>query len=88
MPYESTDEHDYQDGVLAAAILQIMHGLGLYTRFVHERLELSFLNFMQQFRKIYIGDSTHRASKVYKRLSEMLRMNDQNEVLDAIVKKM
>ena len=84
--------------VLAATILHMMSRLGQYTRYVHERLELAYLNFMQQFRKIYIGkmfyeisflgDSTHRASKVYKRLSDMLQMNDQNEVLEAIIKKM
>jgi hypothetical protein len=74
--------------VLAATILQMMNQLGQYTRFVHEKLELAFLNFVQQFRKVYIGESTHRASKVYKRLSEMLHLSDQNEVLEAIVQKM
>jgi exportin-7 len=66
----------------------MMNQLGQYTRFVHEKLELAFLNFVQQFRKVYIGESTYRASKVYKRLSEMLHLSDQNEVLEAIIQKM
>jgi exportin-7 len=55
MPYESTEEHDFLDGVLAATILHSMNRLSHSTRCVHQRLELGFLNFLQQFRKIYIG---------------------------------
>ena len=43
------------DAVLAANVLHMMSQLGQSTRVVHERLELAFLNFMQQFRKVYIG---------------------------------
>ena len=88
IPYESTEEDDYQDGVLAATVLQMIDRLAKYTKCVDKSLELSFLTFMYQFRKIYIADSTYRASKVYKRLSDLLYLEDQNQVLDVIVKKM
>ncbi|CAJ0916723.1 9164_t:CDS:2 [Entrophospora sp. SA101] len=52
-----------------------------------EKLELSFVYFFQQFRKSYIGESSQRISKVYSKLSENLGINDQNMLLEIIVRK-
>ncbi|CAJ0759603.1 1557_t:CDS:2, partial [Entrophospora sp. SA101] len=48
---------------------------------------LSFVYFFQQFRKSYIGESSQRISKVYSKLSENLGINDQNMLLEIIVRK-
>jgi exportin-7 len=53
-----------------------------------EKLELALLSFFEQFRKIYIGDQVQKTSKVYRRLSEVLGLNDESMVLAVIVRKM
>jgi exportin-7 len=85
------------------------------------RLELAILSFMEQFRKIYVGDQVsvtnrlmtsrtslvfdvfmtififilfilwnqvQKTSKVYRRLSETLRLNDESMVLSVFIRKM
>lgn len=53
-----------------------------------ERLELAFLSFFEQFRKIYVGDQVQKASKVYRRLSEVLGLTDETMVLSVFIRKM
>jgi exportin-7 len=53
-----------------------------------EKLELALLSFFEQFRKIYVGDQVQKTSKVYRRLSEVLGLNDESMVLAVIVRKM
>jgi exportin-7 len=52
-----------------------------------EKLELALLSFFEQFRKIYIGDQVQKTSKVYRRLAEMLGLNDESMVLSVIIRK-
>ena len=50
-------------------------------------MELALLSFFEQFRKIYIGDQVQKTSKVYRRLSEVLGLNDESMVLSVIIRK-
>ena len=52
-----------------------------------DKLELALLSFFEQFRKIYIGDQVQKTSKVYRRLSEVLGLNDESMVLSVIIRK-
>ncbi|CAJ0768992.1 1055_t:CDS:10 [Entrophospora sp. SA101] len=90
--YSSTEDQDIIDGELTCKVLQLMsanqswnapRGSGNGC----EKLELSFVYFFQQFRKSYIGESSQRISKVYSKLSENLGINDQNMLLEIIVRK-
>lgn len=53
-----------------------------------ERRELATISFFEQFRKIYVGDQVHKTSKFYRRLSEILGLNDESMVLAVFVRKM
>lgn len=53
-----------------------------------ERRELATISFFEQFRKIYVGDQIHKTSKFYRRLSEILGLNDESMVLAVFVRKM
>ena len=52
-----------------------------------DKLEMALLSFFEQFRKIYIGDQVQKTSKVYRRLSEVLGLNDESMVLSVIIRK-
>nr|CAD7194109.1 unnamed protein product [Timema douglasi] len=52
-----------------------------------EKLELAMLSFFEQFRKIYVGDQVQKNSKVYRRLSEVLGLNDESMVLSVFIRK-
>ncbi|RWS05952.1 exportin-7-like protein [Dinothrombium tinctorium] len=85
----STEEHDAMDGELACRVLQLMNltdnrlSQGGYC----EKLELALLSFFEHFRKIYIGDQVQKTSKVYRRLSEVLGLNEETMVLSVFVRK-
>lgn len=51
------------------------------------RLELALLRFLQEFRKVYIGDYATAASSIYVRLSELLGLPDPNAVLALVLQK-
>lgn len=53
-----------------------------------EKLDLALLSFIEQFRKIYIGEQVQKTSKVYKRLSEVLGLNEESTVLSVFIRKM
>lgn len=86
----STDEHDAMDGELACRVLQLMNltDTRLAAGGFCEKLELSLISFFEQFRKIYIGDQVQKTSKVYRRLSEVLGLNEETMVLSVFVRKM
>ena len=42
-----------------------------------EKLDLAMLSFFEQFRKIYVGDQVQKTSKVYRKLSEVLGLQDE-----------
>ena len=50
-------------------------------------LDLALLFFLQQFRKVYVGDQATSSSKVYTRLHEKLGLSDHLAVLQVLVNK-
>ncbi|XP_021371890.1 exportin-7-like [Mizuhopecten yessoensis] len=87
--FASTDEHDAMDGELACRVLQLMNltDSRIAAQGGCEKLDLAILSFFEQFRKIYVGDQVHKMSKVYRRLSEVLGLNDESMVLSVFVGK-
>jgi len=86
--FDSNDEHDAMDGELVCRVLQLMNLTD--ARLAQggcEKLELALLSFFEQFRKIYVGDQVQKTSKVYRRLSEVLGLNDESMVLSVIIRK-
>uniref|UniRef100_T1H8L6 Importin N-terminal domain-containing protein n=1 Tax=Rhodnius prolixus TaxID=13249 RepID=T1H8L6_RHOPR len=78
--FNSNDEHDAMDGELVCRVLQLMNLTdSRLTQGGCEKLELAMLSFFEQFRKIYVGDQVQKNSKVYRRLSEVLGLNDESE---------
>ena len=53
-----------------------------------EKLDLAMLNFFEQFRKIFIGDQVQKSSKVYRRMSELLGIQDETMWLNVVTTKM
>ncbi|RUS20332.1 Exportin-7-B [Endogone sp. FLAS-F59071] len=90
--YMSSDDVDNLDGDLTAKVLHLMNINQVYLSQRgpsggSEKLESAFLFFFQQFRKSYIGDTSHKSSVVYSKLSEAFGLSDQNMVLSLIVNK-
>ncbi|GFW59350.1 exportin-7 [Trichonephila clavipes] len=86
--FNTADEYDAMDGELICRVLQLMNLTdNRISQNGCEKLELSMIYFFQQFRKIYVGDQIQRASKVYKRLSEVLGVADESMVLSVFVRK-
>ncbi|CAH2100549.1 unnamed protein product [Euphydryas editha] len=52
-----------------------------------EKLELAMMSFFEAFRKIYVGEQVQKNSKVYGRLSEVLGVNDESQLLSVIMRK-
>lgn len=52
-----------------------------------EKLELSMMSFLDHIRKIYIIEQMQKM-KIYKRLSELLGINDEPMLLSVINRKM
>uniref|UniRef100_A0A915JI35 Importin N-terminal domain-containing protein n=1 Tax=Romanomermis culicivorax TaxID=13658 RepID=A0A915JI35_ROMCU len=70
-----SDEHDVFDGDLICRALELMRLTD--NRMVtnirpNEKLEMSYLWFMEQFRKIYISDQVQKSSKVRNKISDSL----------------
>ncbi|XP_074643906.1 exportin-7-like [Tubulanus polymorphus] len=88
MSFASTDEQDAMDGELVCRVLQLMNLTdSRLSQRGCEKLELAMLSFYEQFRKIYVGDQVQKASKVYRRLSEVLGLNDEPMVLSVFIGK-
>merc|ERR1712126_414114 len=86
--FNSNDEHDAMDGELVCRVLQLMNLTdGRLAQGGCEKLELALLSFFEQFRKIYFGDRVQKTSKVYRRLSEVLGLNDKAMVLSVVIRK-
>ncbi|KAL1509455.1 hypothetical protein ABEB36_004189 [Hypothenemus hampei] len=86
--FNSNEEHDTMDGELVCRVLQLMNltDNGLAQNGC-EKLERAMLSFFEQFRKIYVGDQVQKNSKVYRRLSEVLGLNDEGSVLSVFIRK-
>uniref|UniRef100_A0A8I3QG85 Exportin 7 n=1 Tax=Canis lupus familiaris TaxID=9615 RepID=A0A8I3QG85_CANLF len=86
--FASTDEQDAMDGELVCRVLQLMNLTdSRLAQAGNEKLELAMLSFFEQFRKIYIGDQVQKSSKLYRRLSEVLGLNDETMVLSVFIGK-
>merc|ERR1712038_32644 len=86
--FNSNDEHDAMDGELVCRVLQLMNLTDARLPAGGcEKLELALLSFFEQFRKIYVGDRVQKTSKVYRRLSEVLGLNDEAMVLSVVIRK-
>ncbi|XP_051896679.1 LOW QUALITY PROTEIN: exportin-7 [Pristis pectinata] len=86
--FASTDEQDSMDGELVCRVLQLMNLTdSRLAQAGNEKLELAMLSFFEQFRKIYIGDQVQKSSKLYRRLSEVLGLNDETMVLSVFIGK-
>ncbi|XP_014218065.1 exportin-7 isoform X2 [Copidosoma floridanum] len=86
--FNSNEEHDTMDGELVCRVLQLMNLTD--SRLAQggcEKLELAMLSFFEQFRKIYVGDQVQKNSKVYRRLSDVLCLNDESMVLSVFIRK-
>nr|XP_034966037.1 ran-binding protein 17 isoform X4 [Zootoca vivipara] len=88
LTYTSTDEHDAMDGELSCRVFQLISLLDTQLpRSSNEKVELAILWFLDQFRKTYVGDQLQRTSKVYARMSEVLGITDDNQVLETFMTK-
>ena len=93
----NSEENDMYDGELVVRVLQLMQFIN--TRLEQqqqlqvnvcscsEKLDLAILNFFEQFRKIFIGDQVQKSSKVYKRMSELLGIQDETMWLNVVTNK-
>ncbi|XP_050559791.1 exportin-7-B [Spodoptera frugiperda] len=52
-----------------------------------EKLELAMMSFFEQFRKIYVGEQVQKNSKVYRRLSDVLGLADESQLLSVLMRK-
>nr|XP_060642247.1 ran-binding protein 17 [Anolis sagrei ordinatus] len=88
LTYTSTDEHDAMDGELSCRVFQLISLMDAQLqRSSNEKVELAVLWFLDQFRKTYVGDQLQRTSKVYARMSEVLGITDDNQVLETFMAK-
>merc|ERR1712012_609926 len=86
--FNSNEDHDAMDGELVCRVLQLMQLTdSRLSQGGCEKLELALLSFFEQFRKIYVGDQVQKTSKVYRRLSEVLGLNDEAMVLSVVIRK-
>lgn len=86
--FSSTDEHDRLDGELCSRILQLMNLTDMkLPQIGSEKLELAYLTFFEEFKRIYIGEQINKASKVYQVISEHLGIPDESAILGLITRK-
>ncbi|KPJ01317.1 Exportin-7 [Papilio xuthus] len=82
------DENDAMDGELVCRVLQLMDLTdSRLARGGCEKLELAMMSFFEQFRKIYVGEQVQKSSKVYRRLSEVLGLADESQLLSVLMRK-
>ncbi|OPJ88266.1 ran-binding protein 17 isoform B [Patagioenas fasciata monilis] len=88
LTYTSTDEHDAMDGELSCRVFQLMSLMDAQLpQSSNEKVELAILWFMDQFHKTYVGDQLQHGSKVYARMSEVLGIADDYQVLETFMTK-
>jgi exportin-7 len=89
----NSEEHDMYDGELVVRVFQLMTYINNRLEQTNgnascEKLDLAVLNFFEQFRKIFVGDQVQKSSKVYKRMSELLGIQDETMWLNVVTGKM
>jgi exportin-7 len=92
----NTDAHNEIDAALTARVLKIMqahdqaldrHGAGQPLAASTKRLELSLLAFLQEFRKVYIGDTSLGTTRMFEKLQELVEVGDSNTMLALMMRK-
>lgn len=51
------------------------------------RLELAIITFLERFRRIYVGENISRASKMYRALSDLVGISDEQTILQIFIGK-
>jgi exportin-7 len=93
-PNSNAETQQLVDGELTAIVLQLVPLLD-NAEHAHERsalktnqhLHCALLFFLQQFRKVYVGDQATAATKVYMKLQERLNLSDHLAILAVLVNK-
>lgn len=84
--FTAHDDQDRMDGELIFRVLQLMSFTDArLPQAGSEKLEVAIISALEQVRKNYIKEQTH---KFYKRLSEVLGLNDESMLLTVIIRKM
>ncbi|XP_076650962.1 ran-binding protein 16 isoform X3 [Halictus rubicundus] len=86
--FNNNEEYDAVDSELVCRVLQLMNLTD--SRLAQggcEKLELAMLSFFEQFRKIYVGEQVQKNPKVYRRLSDVLGVNDESMTLGILIRK-
>lgn len=82
-------DDEYLEGELACRVMQLIRlsDLQLHQGRRCEKLELSFLNFYDTYRKCYVADSAQYGSKMHKKLSEVLGLTNESRLLSVFITK-
>jgi len=88
----NTELHNEIDALLTARVMKIMqlHDENLQPGNLTEatkRLELALLSFLQEFRKVYVGDPSLGTTRMFEKLAEIVGINDSNTMLTLIMRK-
>jgi exportin-7 len=91
----NTEQHNEIDAALAARVLKILqaHDQALERSGGQElarstkRLELSLLAFLQEFRKVYVGDVSHGTTRMFEKLQEVIGIGDSQALLTLMMRK-
>ncbi|GMH42848.1 hypothetical protein BSKO_10767 [Bryopsis sp. KO-2023] len=92
-PTASNEVQDLLDGELSSRVFRLLNILeecyrtGRSEEISRQRLDISLLNFFQNFRKIYVGEQVMMSSKVFMRLGDNVGLKTHNAVLEIMVKK-
>ena len=93
-PNANAETQQLVDGELTAAVLQLVpiidapeHAAERAAIPSNLHLHCAVLFFLQQFRKVYVGDQATASSKVYAKLQERLNLSDHLAVLAVLVNK-
>ena len=93
-PNSNAEQQQLVDGELTAIVLQLVpmldsaeHGRERSGLRSNQHLHCALLFFLQQFRKVYVGDQATASSKVYAKLQERLQLPDHLAVLAVLVNK-
>ncbi|XP_037051893.1 ran-binding protein 16 [Bradysia coprophila] len=87
LSFTADDEHDIMDGELVVRVIQLMNLTDArLPRMGCEKLELAMISFLDQVRRIYIIEQMQKM-KIYKRLSEVMGINDEPMLLSVINRK-
>jgi exportin-7 len=93
-PNSNAETQQLVDGELTATVLQLVplldnpeHARERCSVPSNQHLQGAIIFFLQQFRKVYVGDQATASSKVYARLQERLALSDHLAVLTVFVNK-